>query len=64
MGFLKGLAKLATKAITLPVAVVADTVTLGGALTDRRSSYTGDALEDAVENLEEIAEGAADGDIL
>ena len=33
-------AKLATNVATLPVSVAADTLTLGGALTDRDECYT------------------------
>lgn len=41
--------------VRLPVAVVADTITMGGALTDRDESYTASAAKDLVENLEDAA---------
>lgn len=37
--------------VATPVAVVADVVTLGGALTDRREPYTATALSDVVVNV-------------
>jgi len=41
----------ATVVVTAPVAVVADVVTLGGALTDKDKPYTAEALGDFVDNL-------------
>jgi len=38
--------------ITVPVAIVADVVTLGGVLTDKGQTYTADAVSDVVKNLE------------
>lgn len=38
-------------AVETPMAVVADTVTLGGVLTDRDKPYTQEALEKVVENV-------------
>ena len=38
--------------VTVPVALVADVVTLGGALTDRDAPYTAKAVSDVVKNLE------------
>lgn len=37
--------------IATPVAVVADVVTLGGALNDKREPYTATALRDVVANV-------------
>lgn len=34
-----------------PIAVVADVATLGGTLTDRKESYTGEALDAVEKNL-------------
>ena len=39
-GMLESLAKAALGVVTVPVAVVADVVTMGGALTDKVKSYT------------------------
>lgn len=44
-GFIEDLAKAAVSVVTLPVAIVADVVTLGN------DSYTEDALNDVVDNL-------------
>ena len=44
-GMLTSLAKAATAVVTVPVAVVADVVTLGGSLTDKRKPYTAEAGE-------------------
>lgn len=52
-GMLESLAKAAPGAVTVPVAVVADVVTLGGALTDKDRPYTADAVSDVVQNLED-----------
>jgi hypothetical protein len=44
--------------VTVPVAVVADVVTLGGTLTDKRSdsTYTGDTLSKVWDNLEKATD--------
>ncbi len=52
---LESLAKAATAVVTVPVAVVADVVTLGGVCTDRQGPYTAKALSDLVQNLEDAA---------
>lgn len=52
-GMLESLAKAATAVVTVPVAVVADVVTLGGSLTDKRKPYTAEAVEDFVDNLKD-----------
>lgn len=50
-GLLESLAKAAVGVVTLPVAVVADVVTLGGSLTDKDEPYTATAASDIVENI-------------
>lgn len=50
---LTSLAKAALAVVTVPVALVADVVTLGGALTDKDQPYT--AVEDMVGNLKDAA---------
>lgn len=52
-GMLESLAKAAVAVATAPVAVVADVVTLGGALTDKDQPYTADACEAVVKNLQD-----------
>lgn len=51
-GLIEGLAKAAVGVVTIPVAVVADAVTLGGSLTDKQRPYTADAVSDVVKNLQ------------
>jgi len=55
-GMLESLAKAATAVVTVPVSVVADVVTLGGALTDKDQPYTADAVSDLVQNLKNAAD--------
>lgn len=50
-GMLESLAKAAVGVVTVPVAVVADVVTLGGSLTDKDEPYTASAVSDVVQNL-------------
>jgi len=45
--------KAALSVVTIPVSVVADVATLGGALTDKEDTYTGKAVSDLVENLKD-----------
>lgn len=54
-GMLESLAKAALGAVTVPVAAVADAVTLGGALADKDKSYTAEAVSDVVDNLKDAA---------
>lgn len=56
-----GIFKSAIKAaagvvIDVPLAIVCDTVTLGGELTDRKRSYTSAAAKRLVENVKDIAD--------
>ena len=52
-GMLESLTKAAVGAVTLPVSVVADVVTLGGSLTDKDKPYTAGTVSDIVKNLED-----------
>lgn len=52
-GMLESLAKAAAAVVTVPIAVAADVVTMGGALTDKDQPYTADAVSDLVENLKD-----------
>ncbi|MEG0991351.1 MAG: hypothetical protein RSN88_10860 [Gordonibacter sp.] len=54
-GMLTSLAKAATAVVTVPVAVAADVVTLGGSLTDKHKPYTAEAVEDFVDNLKDAS---------
>ena len=55
LGILESLTKAAIGVVTVPVAAVADVVTLGGALTDQDKPYTAQAVSDVVQNLEDAA---------
>ena len=52
-GMLESLVKAAAAVVTVPVAIVADVVTMGGALTDKDQPYTADAVGDLVDNLKD-----------
>jgi hypothetical protein len=52
-GMMKSLGKAAVGLVVeTPIAVVADVVTMGGALTDKDEPYTKTALEKVVDNVE------------
>lgn len=51
-GMLESLAKAAVGVVTVPVAAVADVVTLGGSLTDKDKPYTAEAVSGVLKNLE------------
>ena len=55
LNFAESLLRASVAAVRIPVAIVADTVTMGGVLTDRDESYTASATKDLVENLEDAA---------
>lgn len=38
--------------IKTPAAIVADVVTLGGAMTERQETYTGEALGEVMDNID------------
>lgn len=46
--------------VTLPVAVAADIVTMGGTLTERGRTYTGSQVKRIVQDLEDAADEARD----
>lgn len=50
-GLLENIAKAAVGVVTAPIAVVADVVTLGGVLTERKHTYTGEHVSSIVENI-------------
>ena len=57
-GMIESIAKAAVAFVTVPVAVVADVVTMGGALTDKDQPYTADAVGDLVDNLKDATKPA------
>ncbi len=50
------LIKSAMVVVEAPVAVVADVVTIGGALSDKGKSYTAETAEKFVKNVSDITE--------
>ena len=42
-------------AVTTPASLVADAITLGGAITDKRQPYTASALQDVLRNLQDAS---------
>lgn len=56
LGFIGNIVKGAVAVAVTPVAVAADIVTMGGELTDRRESYTGEKLRQAAEALNRAIE--------
>lgn len=55
-GIIGSIAKAAAVVVDLPVALVADTVTLGGATTDRKKTYTESAVGRFVDNVIDITD--------
>jgi len=52
-GMISDLAKAAVGVVVeTPVAIAADVVTLGGALTERNKPYTASAIQGVVQNIE------------
>lgn len=55
-GMLTSVAKAAVAVVEVPVAVVADVVTLGGAVNDKDQPYTATAVEHFVKNVQDAAD--------
>lgn len=55
-GILKGLTEAVVKTAVLPVTVVADVVTLGGLVNDKKGSYTGEMLDSIGRSIEDMSE--------
>lgn len=53
-GFLESTVKAAASVVSVPVAVAADVVTLGGSLTDKEHPYTAEACSDLVQNVKDM----------
>lgn len=53
-GFISDTLRTAVSVVAVPVAAVADVVTLGGTLTDRKESYTAQSLERVGDNVEKL----------
>lgn len=64
MGFLGKLIKGVVQTALIPVDVVKDAATLGGALTGQKKPYTAKRVGEILETVEEAADDAGDGDLL
>lgn len=53
MGVLDSLLKAAVNVVVTPVAVAADVITMGGAMTDAKEPYTATQLRNLMQNLED-----------
>lgn len=53
-GMLTSLIKSSAAVVTVPVAIAADIVTLGGVFTDREEPYTAEAVSDFVKNVQAL----------
>lgn len=55
-GIISGLAKAVVGVVVeTPIAIVADVVTMGGALNDKAQPYTATALQKVMKNVEDAA---------
>lgn len=54
MSFLSKLVKVGLNIVETPIAIVKDTVTLGGVLTDRDTTYTEEKLEELEDDYEDM----------
>ncbi len=60
-GLIKNLTKVAVGVVVeTPIAIAADIVTLGGALTDKAEPYTATAVKKVVENIEDATDPKKD----
>lgn len=55
-GFLTSTIKAAAAVVDIPVSIVADTLTVGGALTNRKSTYTASAASRFVSNVKDMTD--------
>jgi len=53
-GFLESTLKAAASVVSVPVALAADVVTMGGAMTDKERPYTADACADLMQNVKDM----------
>lgn len=60
MGIFGKLGAALIETVTLPLAVAADVVTLGGTLNDKNETYTGAKGRNIVSDIEEAADEARD----
>lgn len=64
MGFLGKLVKGVIDVALVPVDVVKDVVTMGGAMTGKQEPYTVTRAKKVIEDVEKAGEDAGDGDWL
>jgi hypothetical protein len=53
---LNSVVKAAVSVVEIPVAVVADVITLGGSMNDKDQPYTATAVEHLVKNVQDAAD--------
>lgn len=58
--FLESTLKAAASVVSVPVAVAADVVTMGGALTDKERPYTTETCSDLVQNVKDMTRPASE----
>lgn len=56
MGLFSSLTKAVVGVVTLPVDIVADTITFGGTLTDKDKPYTAKKLGDIIDNIDDAVD--------
>ena len=58
LGLITNVSRAVVGVATLPISLVADVVTIGGFLSDKRSgTYTGDRARDIMDALDDAARG-------
>ncbi len=51
-GILENITKAVVNTATLPISIAADVVTMGGVMTDRNETYTGQKISQIMNNLD------------
>lgn len=62
MGFLGSLVKATIDTVLVPVEIVKDVATMGGALTDEKEPYTLSRSKKVIEDVEQAGDKASEGD--
>lgn len=59
-GLIESTVRAAASVVSVPVAVAADVVTLGGSLTDKERPYTAEACSDLMKNVKDMTKPKVD----
>lgn len=59
-GLIESTVRAAASVVSVPVALAADAVTMGGALTDRDRPYTAEACSDLLKNVKGMTKPKVD----